>query len=108
MEVVEGLESMWSDMETEWRWNEHPLSIEGEHLWSCISFSGGWMGSQGLPSSYVITLVSFAFAALPPSIQRASATWCPATRPICLSGWLGTTSGDRLHAGPGTNGLGLR
>ena len=33
---------------------------------------------------------------------------CPTARPICLSGWLGTTSGDRLHAGPGTNGRGLR
>ena len=33
---------------------------------------------------------------------------CPTARPICLSGWLGTTSGDRLHAGPGTNGLGLQ
>ena len=33
---------------------------------------------------------------------------CPIACPICLSGWLGTTSGDRLHAGPGTNGRGLR
>ena len=35
------MELMWSDKETEWRRREHLLSIKGEPLWWCVSFSGG-------------------------------------------------------------------